>query len=391
MIAGLLLSILPAACKGPAPTASPQAVSVPQPAPRPPEVVWRRSDIPRIDMHDHIDLGAGIPAVRLMAPYGIVHLVNLSGPPPDRGLVEFVVDSQVAYNRITVFTNLNWSYCQHPGYGSRMAADLVRAKGMGARGVKIPKGLGLGFEGPAGKLLAIDDPGLDPVFQKAGELGMPVAIHSGDPKAFWEEPGPNNERSDELSAHPGWSFWEGSQKGEIPTWQQLFDAFARRVARHPKTIIIGVHFGNDPEDPAQVGRLLDQNPNFMIDLAARIPAIGKRDAAHDPAAMRAFFVKYQDRILFGTDTGVGRRPQDFMFGSTGKDPPTRADADRFFDSIWRYLETDQKDIPTPTPIQGRWNVDGIALPREVLEKIYYKNAQRLLGIKLPEGPLPIQE
>src|SRR6185369_11489084 len=106
---------------------------------------------------------------------------------------------------------------------------------------------------------------------------------------------------------------------------------------------------------------------------------------------REFFLKYQDRILFGTDTGIGRRQFDLMFGSTGREPPTMADADRFFESTWRYFETADTDIPSPTPIQGRWNIEGINLPRPVLEKIYYKNAQRLLGIPIPAPPIPKQE
>ncbi|MCS6913557.1 MAG: amidohydrolase family protein [Myxococcales bacterium] len=351
---------------------------------------FRRADIPRIDVHTHIALGAGIRAARLLERYGIVHAVNLSGPPPDHGLADFVADADVAYGRLTVFTNPNWSYCNEPAYGVRMAADLVRARDLGARGLKIAKALGLSITGPDGKLLAVDDPGLDPLFQKAGELGMPVAIHTGDPKAFWEEPSEQNERFDELKAHPEWSFWEEHRKGLLPSWQELFDAFVRRVARHPRTIFIGVHFGNNPEDPRKVAELLDRFPNLYIDLAARVPAIGRRDAAHDQAAMRAFFIKYQDRILLGTDTGVGHGPHSLMFGSTGTEPPTERDADRFFESTWRYLETADRDIPSPTPIQGRWNIDGVGLPREVLEKIYYRNAQRLLGIKLPKEPLPPQ-
>lgn len=350
--------------------------------------VFVRADIPRIDFHTHVMLGAALRAARLLEGHGIVHAVNLSGPPPGHGLDDFVADSEIAYNRFSVFTNLNWAHCKKPGYGARMAADLTRARAAGARGVKIQKALGLGVEGPDGKLLAIDDPGLDPAFERAGELGMPVAIHSGDPKAFWEPPDENNERADELRAHPEWSFYADYKKGAVPSWQALYDAFVRRVARHPRTTIVGVHFGNDPEDPAQVARLLDRYPNLMIDLAARVPEIGRRDAAHDPAAMRAFFVRYQDRILFGTDTGVGRGRDDLMFGSTGSEPPGEKDADRFFTSIWRYLETSDRDIPTPTPIQGRWNVDGVGLPREVLEKIYYKNALRLLRIELPKQPLP---
>jgi predicted TIM-barrel fold metal-dependent hydrolase len=213
------------------------------------------------------------------------------------------------------------------------------------------------------------------MFEAAGKLGLPIAIHTGDPKAFWLPVTPANERFDELSIHPRWSFY-----GAPVSWQQLYDQFERRVARHPRTIFIGVHFGNDPEDPDNVGRMLDKYKNLYIDTAARVPEIGR----HDPARMRAFFERYQDRVLFGTDCGVGTAEEDLMLGSTGRHPPSLDDIQRFFESTWKWFETAEKQIPTPTPIQGRWNIDGIALPREILEKVYHANAERVLGVKLPQ-------
>lgn len=350
-----------------------------------------RSDIPRIDVHAHVLLGAASRAARLFDRNGIVHAVNLSGPPAAVGLDDFIADSEIAYSRFTMFANLDWSLCEQAGYTERMVSDLVQAKALGARGIKIPKVLGLGARGPSGKLLTIDDSSLDGVFEKAGELGMPVAIHSGDPQAFWLEPSAQNERYEELQAHPSWSFFAPHQRGEIPSWQGLFEAFVRRVARHPKTTFIGVHFGNAPEDPDLVAKVLDTYPNLMIDTAARLPAIGRRDSHHSPERMRAFFLKYQDRILFGSDTAVGRAPDALMFGSTGKEPPSEADGDRFFEATWRYFETTDTDIPSPTPIQGRWTIAGLGLPRAVLEKIYYRNAVRLLGLTLSPTPLPKPE
>mgnify|MGYP000694581192 CR=1 FL=1 len=107
---------------------------------------------------------------------------------------------------------------------------------------------------------AHDDPALDPIFDKAGELGLPIAIHVGDPQAFWQEPGPANERHEELDAHPEWSFYADYKKGRVPAWRELYDAFIRRVARHPKTTFIGVHFGNAPEEPDLVAQALDRYP-----------------------------------------------------------------------------------------------------------------------------------
>jgi hypothetical protein len=234
----------------------------------------------------------------------------------------------------------------------------------------------LGYPAPDGEnVLAVDDPGLDPLFEMAGKLDMPVSIHTGDPKAFWQPPDEKNERLEELRAHPDWSFYAEP----VPSWQALYRAFERRVARHPKTTFIGVHFGNDPEDPDNVGRMLDKYPNLYIDTAARVPEIGR----HDATKMRQFFEKYQDRILFGTDLGVGPAQDDMMYGSNGADPPTADDERRFFQSTWRYFETKDRQFESPTPIQGKWKIDAIGLPEPVLRKLYFENAARILKWKPP--------
>ena len=317
-----------------------------------------------------------------MDRWGIAGCVNLSGmyPGPPRGMLEMQLKAATAARgRIVVFANANFRrVTRDKDYGKAMAADLAESKRLGALGLKIPKGLGLGYPASDGEhLLTVDDRGLDPLFDKAGQLGMPVAIHIGDPKAFWKPATPDNERWDELGAHPEWSFYGQP----VPSWADLYAAFERRVARHPKTIFIAVHFGNDPEDPDAVARMLDKYRNFYIDTAARVPEIGR----HDAAKMRRFFEKYQDRILFGTDTGVGPTQDEMMYGSNGPNPPTRADEDRFFLATWRYFETDDKQFESPTPIQGRWRIDGVGLPESVLRKIYFENAARILHWKPPLG------
>ena len=347
------------------------AVAVVPPAGPPPA----SSRYPKIDVHMHIG-PEGIPrAIMLMNRWGIAGGVNLSGMypgPPRHGLETQLEAAAAAGGRLLVFANADFRHVvRDPDYGQKMAADLVESKRLGARGLKIPKGLGLGYPNPDRTgLLPVDDPGLDPLFEQAGKLGMPVAIHVGDPKAFWKPATPDNERWDELGAHPEWSFYGQP----VPSWEQLYAAFERRVARHPKTTFIAVHFGNDPEDPARVAHMLDRYRNFYIDTAARVPEMGR----HDPVQMRRFFEKYQDRILFGTDTGVGPDDADMMFGSNGPLPPTAADEERFFRSTWRYFETTDKQFESPTPIQGRWKIDGIGLPDGILRKVYYENAARLL-------------
>ena len=147
-----------------------------------------------------------------------------------------------------------------------------------------------------------------------------------------------------MRAHPEWSFYGPGN----PSWQELYDAFERLVARHKKTTFIGVHFGNDPEDPDNVARMLDKYPNLYIDTAARVPEIGR----HAQDKMQGFYAKYQDRVLFGTDTGIGPDDADMMYGSTGAEVPTRVDEVRFFTATWRYFETADRQFESPTPIQG---------------------------------------
>lgn len=349
----------------------------PKPAPNAdPKATAPAHRLPRIDVHTHVMPDGIERALALMNTWGVDGMVNLSGsyPGPPRHMLETqLAAARASGGRIAVFASVNFTKAvrTRPDYGSALAEELSVARDMGAIGLKIPKGLGLGYPAPDGKkVLAVDDPGLDPLFEEAGRLGMPIAIHTGDPKAFWKPADEKNERIDELRAHPEWSFY-----GEpVPSWEELNQQFERRVARHPGTIFIGVHFGNDPEDPDRVGQMLDKYPNLFIDTAARVPEIGRQD----PVKMRAFFEKYQERILFGTDVAVGATQDDMMYGSNGAQPPTLEDERRYFQSTWRYFETNDRQFESPTPIQGRWKIDGIGLPDAVLRKLYFENAARIV-------------
>lgn len=326
----------------------------------------------RVDVHTHLEAAAMARALRLLDREGVAVAVNLSGGWPGAGLEASLEAARAAPGRVVTFATPPLWELQKGLTGAELAAGLEEAHRLGARGVKIFKALGLSVRGPDGELLAVDDPSLDALFERAGELGMPVAIHTGDPVAFWQPPTPDNERWDELSVHPGWSY----ARRAVPSWETLFQGYERLVARHPTTTFIGVHFGNAPEDPERVGRMLAKCPNLYVDTAARVPELGRRD----PEAMRALFIRWQDRILFGTDLGVGEGEQDLMFGSTGASPPGPADEQRFYASTWRWFETRDRAIPSPTPIQGRWTIDGLGLPDEVLRKIYADNATRVLGL-----------
>jgi predicted TIM-barrel fold metal-dependent hydrolase len=339
----------------------------------PPE---RFADIPIVDVHVHLKRDGVEHLQQLMRRYHFDHVVNLDGGRPRGGLPGQLEAARAAGGAITVFAKLEYGATRRPGYGEVMARELRRAHAMGARGLKIHKVLGLGLRDPQGRLIPVDAPELDPVFEAAGELGMPVAIHSGDPKAFWLPVDDHNERAAELRAHPDWSLYGK----DVPSFDEILNQLERRIARHPHTTFISLHFGNCAEDPARVARMLRAHGNLYIDTAARIPEMGR----HDPETMRAFFLEFQDRVLFGTDLGVGREGRPLWLGSRGRGQPTDRDRELFFRATRRYFETADRDFAHPTPIQGDWRISGVDLPRPVLEKIYHANAERLLGVRV--GP-----
>lgn len=331
-----------------------------------------KGHVPMLDMHVHLSLGGADRLLGLMKTYGIDHIVNLSGGHPLGSLPKQMAAARAAGGKITVFTGFPYEQAESAGYGPRMAQIVRMGHDLGAKGLKIAKALGLGVPGPNGKLLAVDDPELDVVFETAGELGMPIAIHSGDPRAFWQPIDAKNERYAELSAHPGWAL----SGRPVPSFDEILSQLERRVARHPKTTFISVHFGNCAEDVRRVAKLLRKYPNLYIDTAARIPEMGR----HPAEELRAFFKEFQDRVVYGSDLGVGPEPEPLFLGSSGANPPTPAEQELFFSATHRFFETADRGFAHPTPIQGNWTIDGINLPRDILEKVYAKNAMRLLGL-----------
>jgi predicted TIM-barrel fold metal-dependent hydrolase len=330
------------------------------------------SRIPIIDVHVHLSASAVPRLQQLMARYGIQQVVNLSGGHPLAGLDEQLRASAASPGKIVVFAGLAYEQARHASYGERMASLLRLAHERGARGLKIAKLLGLGLRDAKGQLIRVDDPALDPVFEVAGELHMPVAIHTGDPEAFWLPVDASNPRRAELEAHPGWALYGQ----DVPSFDELLGQLETRIARHPSTTFIAVHFGNAAEHPDRVARMLRRYPNMYIDTAARIPELGR----HPPPLMRAFFIEFQDRILYGSDLGVGPEPNPLFLGSQGSQPPGAAEQERFFSASRRYFESADLAFDHPTPIQGDWKISGIALPRRVLAKVYHDNAARLLQL-----------
>ena len=344
---------------------------------------WR-AEHRTIDMHQHINGTTQhiARAVKIMDAVGIGISVNLSGGTVTRGQngepSEFertkAMADALSPGRFLYYLNLDYTGWDEPDFAVRAAKQIEEGHRLGAAGFKEYKRLGLTVRDRTGKAVRIDDPKLDPMWERCGELNMPVSIHVADPKAFWEPYNPQNERWKELGDHPGWWFGDTNK---YPPRMELLEALDRVIARHPKTKFVCVHFANNAEDLDWVEKALDRHPNMNADLAARIPEIGR----HAPEKVRRLFLKHQDRIFFATDFQVYNK---LILGSSGNEPPPAdADAEVFFAKEWRWLETHDRNWPHMTPIQGDWTISSIGLPASVLRKVYFDNARKLLARSLP--------
>lgn len=309
---------------------------------------------PVIDMHNHlgrlVDTGKYLEE---MDEAGVWRCVSLDGHSKDDFYRKHLeVSRGCSPERFTVFFHPDFLRIDEPDFGHREAARLEEAVGSGCRGVKVFKQLGLEYRDASGALIAIDDPRLDPIWTKCGELGIPVLIHTGDPEAFFIPVDRYNERYDELAAHPEWSF---ADRRRFPSKEALLGQRNRMIARHPETTYICPHMANLPEDLGRVGMWLDTYSNIVVDISARISELGRQ-----PYTARKFLIRYQDRILFGTDT----------------EPDAEA-----YRVYYRFLETDDEYIDPGAGhhMQGRWAIYGISLPDDVLRKLYHGNALRILN------------
>jgi predicted TIM-barrel fold metal-dependent hydrolase len=316
-----------------------------------------KARFPVWDVHNHVDDAARIEerippeqVVSSMDQVNVAKVVILTGGWGE-ALQKVLDNTSKRYpDRFLVFTQLDYSKVNDAHFGQEMVAQMDDAVRRGARGLKFLKDLGLQVRTSNGKLLRIDDSRLDPVWDECGRLGIPVAIHTTDPEAFFEPVDAHNERYEELKANPSWSFYGHG----YPSKKELLDERNRVIERHPGTTFIALHVANWPENLDAVSDWLNRYPNMVVEFGAREAELGRQ-----PRRALKFFQDYQDRILFGTDA----EPVPEMYRN-----------------YFRWLETDDEYFDYwDSPGQGRWEIYGLALPDSILEKVYHLNAERVFS------------
>ncbi|HYK95040.1 MAG TPA: amidohydrolase family protein [Candidatus Dormibacteraeota bacterium] len=322
---------------------------------------------PAIDAHTHLNSvhaygWRGRPVgdvIRALDRAGVQGLVNLDGGHGEALSAEIARVQTPNPDRIVVFAGVDPAAWKHDArFGAMEAARLEDSVRRGARGLKIWKDVGLHARDPDGRLVALDDERLAPIWETAGALGVPVLIHVADPKAFFERLDRNNERWDELRRHPDWHYSPIRTAPDgpgFPSHDELIGQFERMVQRHPGTRFIGAHLASSGEDLARLSDMLRRLPNLSVDIAARINELGRQ-----PAEARSFIETFQDRVLLGTDAGP--------------DP-------RWYPIYFRFLETAAHDMNYSVGYrapQGNWRIDGLSLSDRALVKVYAENALRLI-------------
>jgi predicted TIM-barrel fold metal-dependent hydrolase len=309
-----------------------------------------RAKFPFIDVHGHqyrMPTQDLTPVVADMDKLNMGIMVNLSGRTGDE-LVQSVKNIATNFpGRFVVFANINFQDAGSEGWTEKMVAQLEQDVKNGARGLKVYKSLGLSNKDAQGNRLAIDDVRLDPIWAKCGELGIPVLIHSADPASFWDEFDGDNERWLELKTHP-----RRKRDATNPApFQQIMNEQYNMFKKHPKTTFISAHMSWLANDLGRLGELFDEMPNMNVGIGAIIAELGRQ-----PRFAKAFITKYQDRVLFGKDSW---KPEEF---------PT----------YFRVLESDDEYFPYHKKYHAYWAMYGLDLDDEVLKKVYYKNALRIV-------------
>jgi uncharacterized protein len=316
-----------------------------------PEHPVARARYPFIDVHNHQDTDLSEAAVaemvKAMNAMNMRIMINLSGGQGPE-LERAVATLKGRYpKRFAVFANLDFSGIEEASWGERAAAQLERDVRNGAQGLKIFKNFGMTVKDRQGRRVAVDDPRLDAIWDRCAALGIPVLIHTAEPKSFFEPQDRYNERWLELKQFPQ----RARSPDKYPSWEELIAEQHRLFAKHPKTKFIDAHLGWLGGDLARLGRLLDACPNVYTEIGAVLAELGRQ-----PRFAREWFRHYQDRVLFGKDVWA---PSEYPV-------------------YFRVLETADEYFDYYRKRHAFWKMYGLDLPDEVLKRLYYKNALALI-------------
>ena len=315
-----------------------------------PENKITRAKYPFIDIHNHqfdMPLKDLSELTAEMDSLNMAFMVNLSG---FRGLYLQQCLSNVkenAPNRFGLFVNLDWEKIDEDDFATNNLEILRQAKSDGAIGLKVYKGLGLTDVDKNGQRIAIDDPRLDPIWAECGRLGFPVLIHSAEPPSFWLPKDKNNERWLELKQKPN----RYRDPAKVPSFESIIAEQHHIFEKHPNTTFINAHLGWMGNDLDRLGAHLDRYPNVVTEIGAVLAELGRQ-----PRRARQFLIDYQDRVLFGKDAYNVKE----------------------YYTYFRVLETEDEYFDYYRKRHAFWKMYGLGLPDDVLQKLYYKNALRIL-------------
>ena len=321
-----------------------------------------RAKYPAVDIHGHPPtllspdivnrVGAAMDALNLQV------MVNATPSSGERLVQQLAAVRASKYpDRFVMFASLDLRNVG-PGSGAKIAAQLEADVKAGAVGIgEIMKSFGLSIKKADGTRLKLDDPELDPVWETAARLKIPVFIHVGDPAEFFEPIDYNNERWLEEALFPDRRYQDRSR---FPAFEDLMAERDRLLARHPNTIWVLAHLGWHAQNLTRLGAMFDKNPNLFSEVGAVLYDLGRQ-----PRTARAFMIKYQDRILFGKDSF---QPDEYPY-------------------YWRVFETEDEYFDYYRNYHAFWKLYGLGLPDSVLRKLYYGNALKIIP-RLPSGGFP---
>ncbi len=283
--------------------------------------------------------------VGAMDELNLITMVNLSGGSGQDLIQKVENTNRYAPGRFVHFANIDFSRAGEPGFGESAAAQLEMDVQNGAAGLKIFKNLGMTVVDSDGVRIPTDDPRLDPIWAKCGELGIPVLIHTADPAPFWLPHDRYNERWFELKERPG-----RKQEGD-PSWDLMIEEQWRMFRKHPETIFLNAHLGWLGNNLKLLGERLDEYPNVYTELGAVVAELGRQ-----PHTARQWMIDYQDRVLMGKDAWNASE----------------------YHTYFRIFETADEFFPYYRKRHAWWMMYGMDLPDEVLRKVYYKNALQII-------------